>query len=92
VLLRTDGPGLQVSKDVDPPTWVDVPYIKDGFVINLGDLMRRWTDDYWLSTLHRVIIPNQELSTNCNQDVGSYTCTVPESQKVSRILQLFFII
>ncbi len=57
---RTDGPGLQVSRDVDPPHWMDVPYIPGGFVINLGDLMRRWSGDLWLSTLHRVVIPPAE--------------------------------
>lgn len=51
------GPGLQVSKDRDPPTWVDVPFVDDAFIINLGDLMRRWTNDRWQSTLHRVINP-----------------------------------
>ena len=25
----------------------------------LGDLMRRWTNDEWLSTLHRVVIPDR---------------------------------
>lgn len=36
-ILRTDGPGLQVSKDVDPPTWHDVPHIENAFIINLGE-------------------------------------------------------
>lgn len=26
--------------------------------VSPGDLMRRWTNDRWLSTLHRVVIPN----------------------------------
>lgn len=56
-VLRSGGPGLQVSKDRANPVWVDVPYIEDSFVINLGDLMRRWTNDTWSSTLHRVINP-----------------------------------
>lgn len=56
-VLRSGGPGLQVSKDKENPVWHDVPYVKDGFVINLGDLMRRWTNDRWSSTLHRVINP-----------------------------------
>lgn len=56
-ILKSDGPGLQVSKDKNPPTWCDVPHVEGGFVVNLGDLMRRWTNDEWLSTLHRVIVP-----------------------------------
>lgn len=56
-ILKSGGPGLQVSKDRDQPVWHDVPFVEDGFVINLGDLMRRWTNDRWSSTLHRVINP-----------------------------------
>eukprot|EP00349_Pseudokeronopsis_sp_Brazil_P002062 CAMPEP_0202960056 /NCGR_PEP_ID=MMETSP1396-20130829/4226_1 /ASSEMBLY_ACC=CAM_ASM_000872 /TAXON_ID= /ORGANISM="Pseudokeronopsis sp., Strain Brazil" /LENGTH=339 /DNA_ID=CAMNT_0049679023 /DNA_START=59 /DNA_END=1078 /DNA_ORIENTATION=+ len=63
-ILRADGPGLQVSKDTSPPTWSDVPFVPDGFIINLGDLMKRWTNDKWLSTLHRVIIPQQDVEEN----------------------------
>lgn len=61
-ILRSGGPGLQVSKDRDCPAWQDVPYVEDSFVINLGDLMRRWTNDKWSSTLHRVINPPAEAS------------------------------
>jgi isopenicillin N synthase-like dioxygenase len=72
-ILKSDGPGLQVSKDKSPPTWYDVPHVEDGFIINLGDLMRRWTNDRWLSTLHRVVIPSSEVSaawgTTAGQDV-----------------------
>jgi len=52
-VLKTDGPGLQVySKNKE---WIDVPIIEDTFIINIGDMMQRWTNDKWMSTLHRVI-------------------------------------
>lgn len=74
-ILRADGPGLQVSKDTSPPTWWDVPHVENGFIINLGDLMRRWTNDRWLSTLHRVIIPEAEVSSNEINANGAVTST-----------------
>jgi isopenicillin N synthase-like dioxygenase len=59
-VLRSGGPGLQVCKDLTDRTesaWSNVPFIEDSFCINLGDLMRRWTNEKWCSTLHRVINP-----------------------------------
>jgi isopenicillin N synthase-like dioxygenase len=35
--------------------WVDVIAPRDGFVVNVGDLLMRWTGGHWLSTLHRVV-------------------------------------
>lgn len=44
--------GLQVHQN---GAWIDVPAPKGAFVINIGDLMARWTADRWVSTLHRVV-------------------------------------
>ncbi len=61
-ILKSGGPGLQLqlSKDRDSSTWIDVPHLEDSFIINLGDLMQRWTNDTWKSTLHRVIATDND--------------------------------
>ncbi len=43
--------------------WLDAPAIPNTFVVNIGDLMMRWTNDRWTSTPHRVGIPPAELSS-----------------------------
>ena len=58
LLPQPDRRGLQIQ-DRDG-AWVDVIAPKSCFVVNIGDLMARWTADRWVSTLHRVVaLPNQ---------------------------------
>jgi len=47
--------GLQV-RDLEG-RWHDAPTVEDGFIINIGDLLMRWTNDRFRSTLHRVVNP-----------------------------------
>jgi isopenicillin N synthase-like dioxygenase len=56
ILLGENQPG---SLQVKPRTgeWMDVVIPPESFVINIGDLMMRWTNDRWVSTLHRVANP-----------------------------------
>jgi isopenicillin N synthase-like dioxygenase len=56
-ILRTeDKPGgLQVLNRAGD--WVDVPIASDSYVVNIGELMARWTNERWRATLHRVVNP-----------------------------------
>ncbi len=57
-LLMTDGEaGLQVrprGRD-----WMDVPHVEGAFVVNIGDCLMRWTNDTYVSTPHRVLLPKR---------------------------------
>jgi isopenicillin N synthase-like dioxygenase len=51
VLMQDDVGGLQVYKD---GYWHDVPPIEGAFVINTGDMMQVWSNDYYHAAMHRV--------------------------------------
>ncbi|XP_058010152.1 2-oxoglutarate-Fe(II) type oxidoreductase hxnY-like [Hevea brasiliensis] len=62
-LLATDGvPGLQVCKEKfkQPRTWEDVVHLNGAFIVNIGDMMERWTNCLFRSTLHRVMPTGRE--------------------------------
>ena len=58
-LLMGDGePGLQVmprGRD-----WIDVPHVPGAFIVNIADCLMRWTNDVYVSTPHRVLIPKRQ--------------------------------
>lgn len=48
-----DREGLQMlSRDGE---WLILPPVEGSFAVNLGDLMQQWTNDKFVSTMHRVI-------------------------------------
>jgi isopenicillin N synthase-like dioxygenase len=52
-LIRSDAAGLEIeTRDGD---WLPVEPPPGGFVVNIGDLLSRWTNGRWVSTLHRVV-------------------------------------
>lgn len=62
ILYSSDSRGLQAQSRQGE--WINVDCINnnddnqvddDVFIINIGDLMMNWTNDRWVSTLHRVI-------------------------------------
>ena len=62
--MHTDYGSLTIVKAEDVPggleartragAWLRVAPAEDAFVVNIGDLMMMWTNDRWISTLHRV--------------------------------------
>lgn len=61
-ILRTERQhrpgGLQVQ--TRSGAWIDVPAVPDSFVINIGDTLMRWSNDRWISTMHRVVNPPRD--------------------------------
>jgi len=67
---HTDFGAITILKAEDKPgglevltrngEWTLVPIVPGAFIINIGDMMARWTNDRWLSNMHRVANPPRE--------------------------------
>ena len=57
ILAQDDAGGLQVQR-VDG-SWIEAPSLPGTFVVNVGDMLARWTNDVFNSTPHRVVAPAQ---------------------------------
>lgn len=52
-LIHSDAAGLEVQ--TRSGDWLPVQAPPGGYVVNIGDLLQRWSRDRWISTLHRVV-------------------------------------
>ncbi|XP_050265807.1 2-oxoglutarate-Fe(II) type oxidoreductase hxnY [Quercus robur] len=62
-LLATDGvQGLQVCREKfkQPRVWEDVLHVDGALIVNIGDIMERWTNCLFRSTMHRVMLSGKE--------------------------------
>jgi len=57
ILCQDDAPGGLEVKNPWGDSWIPIPSVPDAFVINIGDMLARWTNDRWRSTVHRVVNP-----------------------------------
>lgn len=66
-ILRNDPVpgGLQVRSRNGQ--WIDAPAIDDTFILNIGDLLMRWTNDRLISTPHRVAVPPAEAGSSARR-------------------------
>ena len=53
LLAPNDIPGLSIR--TQSGKWIDAPVIPGAFVVNGGQLLQRWTNDYFLATPHRAV-------------------------------------
>ncbi len=79
--------GLQVQTRAGD--WIDVETEPDTFVVNIGDLLMRWTNDRWVSNTHRVVNPPAEEAARPRLSIAFFhhpnydtriECLAPEGQ------------
>lgn len=77
LLWQDDNGGLEIRNAAGD--WIPAPPMEGAFVVNIGDLFARWTNDVYISTLHRAVnygrgarislplfvIPRQDVQVEC---------------------------
>ena len=53
LVAPNDVPGLSIR--TQSGKWIEAPAIPDAYVVNGGQLLQRWTNDYFLATPHRAV-------------------------------------
>ncbi|HVO16129.1 MAG TPA: 2OG-Fe(II) oxygenase family protein [Alphaproteobacteria bacterium] len=53
ILVQDRSGGLEARNAAGD--WIDIPPVPGTFVVNVGDLLQRWTNDVYISSLHRVL-------------------------------------
>ncbi|KAJ3060684.1 hypothetical protein HK102_009403, partial [Quaeritorhiza haematococci] len=63
-MLKQFAPGLQFESPDSSGSWVDIPFIEDAFVMNVGDVLDRMTQGRFKSRRHRArnLTPTRRLT------------------------------
>lgn len=57
LLFQDQVGGLEIEDPNNPGTFHHAGAVEDAVLLNVGDLMARWSNDRWKSTVHRVGLP-----------------------------------
>jgi isopenicillin N synthase-like dioxygenase len=85
ILFQDDCGGLQVEHPNHPGEFIDATPVPGALIMNVGDLLQRWSNDYLKSTKHRVTLPplqdrivGAERMTRARYSIPYFCTTNPE--------------
>lgn len=86
MLFQDDCGGLQVEDPVHPGAFIDAEPMPDTLVLNVGDLLMRWSNDDLISIKHRVQLPplqdrfeGCERTTRARYSIPYFVTTDPDA-------------
>ncbi|KAF5353767.1 hypothetical protein D9757_012947 [Collybiopsis confluens] len=77
LLFQDDCGGLEVEHPSRPGEFMHVPPIPGTVLLNIGDLLMRWSNDTLKSTLHRVRAPPRRDGDNGNSGITKERYSIP---------------
>ncbi|KAK6536322.1 hypothetical protein TWF281_000561 [Arthrobotrys megalospora] len=88
LLFQDDCGGLEIESPTNPGEFIKVDPVENACLVNIGDLMARWSNDYLRSTSHRVGLPplqdrytstGGKRTTRARYSIPYFVTTTPES-------------
>ncbi|PSN60325.1 Clavaminate synthase-like protein [Corynespora cassiicola Philippines] len=71
--------GLQIEDPKQPGVFRDVGALDGAVLVNVGDLMERWSNGRWRSTVHRVGVPPSEVVAPDRYSIPFFATADPDT-------------